>query len=239
MAKYYIKLSYDGKYYFGFAKQPNVLTIQGEMEKYLLGKIIPSSRTDRYVHAKNQIVSLEVKKKLSKKEIYSRVTNLHKNTKGIKIKTFKRTLDNWNPRYSAKIKTYKYLVNTKISQKKHDYFYAYGRKVDIKKISTAAKLLVGEMDFASFTAKENYPSFVRKIKKISIRKRRNKIIFTIVGNSFMRFQVRNIVGSLLAYERNSYSFDQFKDLINNPKKGKSHYKAPGSGLYLMKIKHKK
>ncbi len=234
MTNYYIKLSYDGKYYFGFAIQPNVKTIQSELQKYLGGKIITSGRTDRYVHAKNQIVSLTVPQKLSKAEIYKRIIKLHNNTKGIKIKTFKRALDNWNPRYSAKEKIYEYVVDTK-KYGIDDYVYGYGLSINLPKIREASKLFVGKQNLASFTSKVDYPSYVKTINYIKIKKSFGKVKFLISAPGFMRFQVRNIVGVLIAYADGRISISELKDLFDNPTKGKAHYKAPGSGLYLKKV----
>lgn len=238
MTKYKLIVKYDGSKFYGWAKQPGKVTVQGELEKVIGEQVLVASRTDRYVHAKNQVISFEVKKKLSKWDIYLLTLKIHQQIPFLKIKKFTKTFNNFQPRFDAKFKIYEYYVDTKNNSKNNDYVFEYGKKINLEKTKKAAKLLIGEKNFASFTGKENYKNYVKNIMDIQINKKGKIIKFIIIGKSFMRFQVRNIVGALLAYDRGKYSFEDFKDLLDNPKKGKVKYKAPGSGLYLKKIVYK-
>ncbi len=102
-------------------------------------------------------------------------------------------------------------------------------------MNQAIELFIGKKNYASFTGTTEYDDYVREVTKIEIVKQDDLIVFKVAGTGFMRYMVRNIVGTLLAYSRGNYSYQDLEDLFNNPEKGKSHYKAPGCGLYLEKV----
>ena len=240
--KYLVKISYDGSKFYGWAKQPNLPTVQSEIEKKLSKltrnkiKIHGSGRTDRYVHALNQYFTFSSKKKLLQKNIKKALNEIE----GINCKKIKVVPSSFSSRFNAKEKTYLYVVDLKRRNRKreNDYAYNYFYDIDLKKLKEYSKLLIGKKDFASFTAKQDYENFVRNVLDIKITKRFKKLKFYIRGEGFMRYQVRLMVGSLLAHNRNKLTDEEFKDLIKNPKRGKSHYKAPGCGLYLKNVVYK-
>jgi|GEM_PF-2190263 len=47
--------------------------------------------------------------------------------------------------------------------------------------------------------------------------------------------VRNIVGAMMAENRGAITLNDINNYFNNPETGKVHYKAPGSGLYLVEV----
>ncbi|AHK22275.1 tRNA pseudouridine(38-40) synthase TruA [Candidatus Hepatoplasma crinochetorum] len=247
--KLLLNLWYDGTNFFGWAKQPKVRTIQGILEEYSKKffqantKVLSSGRTDRYVHAFDQIVTIEFnsKQKVTKKDIKKFKNLINAIFSDLKIKKIKFVDNDFSIGFSVKEKTYLYKINTKKSkrsEKLKNYQYNYYQKIDYLKLKEDLKYFIGEKNFASFTGKENYQSYVRKVISIKIYKKyKGKIYIEITGKGFMRFMIRNIIGSVLAKNRNKYSEEEFKDLFLNPKRGKNHYKAPGSGLYLKSVKY--
>lgn len=247
--KILLNLSYDGTNFFGWAKQPKMRTIQGILEEYSKKffwantKVLASGRTDRYVHALDQIATIEfnAKQKVTKKDLKRFKNLINAIFKDLRIKKIKFVDNNFSARFSAKEKTYLYKINTRKSEKAEklkNYQYNYYQKIDYLKFKEDLKYFIGEKNFASFTGKENYKSYIRKIISIKIYKKyKGKIFIEITGEGFMRFMVRNIIGSVLAKNRNKYSEREFEDLFSNPKRGKNHYKAPGSGLYLKSVKY--
>ena len=238
VAKYRLEIKYDGSKFYGWAKQPGLITVQGELERTLNTKVLSAGRTDRYVHAKRQVIAFKTKNKLNKKEIYNLVLKINQ-IEGLKVIKFSRVFDDFEPLYDATGKVYEYFIDTKNKSKEDPHIFKYGRSINIKKVRKASELLIGTMNFSSFTGKKTYQNYERTITDIKISKKGRKVKFTIKGKGFMRFMVRNLVGALLAYDRGRYTFKEFKDLLDNPEKGKAHYKAPGSGLYLKKIEYRK
>ncbi|NOQ50284.1 MAG: tRNA pseudouridine(38-40) synthase TruA [Mycoplasmataceae bacterium] len=244
MAKYWGKISYDGSYFYGWAIQPSVRTVSGELifnaNKFLNEsvKITGAGRTDRYVHALKQEFTIEIKnQKLNKRGLIKKWNEIP----GLEVLSLKKVADDFDVRRGKNNKTYYYLVNNKKNydaKLNSNYQFNYYFKIDFDKLNKQAQKLVGTKDFASFTAKENYKSTIRTVRSIIVEQNGYYISFTVEGPAFMRFMIRNLVGALLANNRDVLSDLEFDELLLNPKKGKAHYKAPGSGLYLIKIDRK-
>ncbi|BDV03430.1 MAG: tRNA pseudouridine synthase A [Candidatus Hepatoplasma scabrum] len=246
--KILLNLSYDGTNFLGWAKQPNVRTIQGVLEEYSKKyfwaetKIEGSGRTDRYVHALNQIATIEFDSnyKVQKTDLKRFKNLINVIFKDLKIKKIQFVDNSFSPRFNAKKKTYLYKINTKknrCAERNKNYQYNYYQKIDFKQFKNDLQKFIGKQNFASFTGKEEYQSYFREILSIKAYRKRSKIYVEVTGNGFMRFMVRNIIGAVLARNRNKYSEKEFNDLFLNPVRGKNHYKAPGSGLYLKSVNY--
>ncbi|RKX66298.1 MAG: hypothetical protein DRP42_03415 [Tenericutes bacterium] len=82
---------------------------------------------------------------------------------------------------------------------------------------------MGTLDFASFTIKkENYGTTIRTVNNIKIRHFGKTTHISFTGEGFMRFQVRNLAGALLAHNRGNLTDIELKELISLPEKGKCH-----------------
>ncbi|NQX83205.1 MAG: tRNA pseudouridine(38-40) synthase TruA [Mycoplasmataceae bacterium] len=236
--RYLLWISYDGKNYYGWAKQPLVPTVSGTLEKAtkeVFGKILQissSSRTDRYVHALSLPVLLRGNYSMPMKEVKDKMNGIL--PKDIRINKIEIVDNDFQVRYHAKEKKYRYLVNLKGEGDKN-YYGNHNWPFDLKKIKEYSKILIGKKNFSSFTGSEIYQTYIRTINSISFKLEGDILIFEIIGKGFMRFMVRNIIGSLLAHNRGAISDEEFQDLINHPEKGKSHYKAYGAGLYLVEV----
>ncbi len=243
MKQYLGKISYDGSKFYGWAIQPNVRTVMGDLllvaKKYFDDdncKIMGAGRTDRYVHALEQQFTIKTNSVKSIDELLNYFNMLS----DLKVLSLKEVGVDFNIRYAKSNKIYQYIVHLQSSttalKEKEDYQYNYSFPFDFKKLKEAALILDGTHDFLSFTAREEYKQSVRTIK-IQIEKENDLLIFTISGPGFMRFMVRNIVGALLANNRGILSTEDLKLLLKHPKKGAAQYKAPGCGLYLIKIEY--
>lgn len=242
-----VKVAYDGNYFYGWAKQPKLTTIQGELEAALEViyqqpiNIIGAGRTDRYVHAVGQHFSFSVP--VSKNSIQPQhlMLFLEKRLNHIKILEIKEVSAQFHARYASKQKIYHYKLKTNwdlaYEPLLENYFLLYDKSLNLPLIKRAINHLVGEKDFASFSAKENYQTSVRRLDAINLieDKKENTFTFEFIGAGFLRYMVRNLVGVLLALNENNLQWEEFLDLIDNPAKGKSVFKARGCALYLENV----
>ena len=63
------------------------------------------------------------------------------------------------------------------------------------------------------------------------------VIFTITGNRFLHHMVRYLSGTIIAVAQNKYSKRDFIQLLLNPQKNSTVYKAPAQGLFLEKVEY--
>ncbi len=80
-----------------------------------------------------------------------------------------------------------------------------------------------------------YILYTSTINDIMIKQDGDIVTFDIIGEGFMMYMVRNIVGALLAHNRWKIDYNDLRDWLDNPSKGKAHYKAEGAGLYLAEV----
>lgn len=234
---YKLKISYDGSFFHGYAKQKdeNLITVQSELEKYLSlffnTKIstFGSGRTDKYVHAIDQTVSFKCDSDYEPKSIQnflnSKLTNIY-------VNSIEKVPNSFHARFSIKSKTYMYVINTgEFDVFRQRYEYQYNKHIDIKKCEDIINLFIGTKDFLSFSTSK-LENTTRTIRWIRVIKKKKKIYIFINGEGFLRNMVRMIVGIILTYCENKISYQEILDLFNNPKKGSAVIKVPGCGLYL-------
>ena len=183
--KYLIELSYDGSKFYGFQKQSNKETVQGNVES-ILSKILNekitttgASRTDRGVHAYSQFISFETNKiKDVNKFVYSVNQLLNEY---IHIKNINIVNDEFSPRYDVVMKEYIYKINVgEYNPIEKDYVYQYNKSINISLIKKAIKKIKGKHNFKSFTSDTEKEDYVRDIKDIKIIKEDNYIYIYIL-----------------------------------------------------------
>jgi len=239
--RYLITFSYDGTNYSGYQKQPNLRTIQGELEnalKKISGginiEINSSGRTDRGVHAINQKAHFDLDKKIT---LYKLKCALNTYTdKDIYIKDIKIVDNDFHARFMVKKKEYIYKINVgEYNPIYRNYIYQYNKQLNILKMKKQSKFLIGTHDFSSFANKEDpRDSYIRTIYKISISKSKDTILIKFIGDGFLKYQVRNMVGALIESSESNINIKKILEEKNRKSFGKI---APPEGLYLNDVKY--
>ncbi|MDR1781683.1 MAG: tRNA pseudouridine(38-40) synthase TruA [Bacilli bacterium] len=237
---YKLIFSYDGSDFLGMEKQTSGRTVQEEMEKVLSRianqeiKLIYASRTDKKVHALNQVAIIKSNKELN---IYHFLyaTNLAL-PKDIHIKSMELVDDNFHPRYQAKGKHYQYIINlNEYDPLLRNRMLFINKELNINLMQEASKLFIGKKDFRSFSSVPKNKESVREIYDIIIANDNNIITIDFYGNGFLRYMIRKIVSILIDVSLNKKSLDDINELFE--KKDISAYSkiVPSIGLYLMEV----
>ncbi len=246
MFRYQILIEYVGSSFIGWQVQKKGKTIQGLIQKMisklLNEKIIVtgSGRTDAGVHAIEQSAHFDCMNKIKnlKKFLYSINYFLNKNE--VAILKIKRQSLNFHARFSAKERVYKYIIynqSTKpIIQNNRGWFVI--KKLDFESMKMGAKKLIGTHDFSSFRASGcNAKSPVKLMKLVKIKKLKNKIEFEFRSQSFLKQQVRSMVGCLKFIGEKKWSIKKFVNVIKAKNRKQCAPPAPPEGLYLVKVKY--
>ncbi len=241
MCNYKCIISYDGSLFHGWAIQKDVVTIQETIQdelSFLFNQkinIFASGRTDKYVHALNQVFSFKVKDNELDPNIVLEVINKKLNTKGVFMKSCEKVSNTFHARFSAKNKTYMYVINkSKFDLFKRNYEYQYSQPINLRKLKKIAKLFIGKHNFLSFSTSE-IENNVRTINYIKFKNSRNTTTIFINGDGFLKNMVRMIVSVFLKYNESKISESEILELFNNPKKGAAIDKVAGCGLYLLEV----
>ncbi|WP_459978236.1 tRNA pseudouridine(38-40) synthase TruA [Nautilia lithotrophica] len=231
-------MSYDGSKFYGMQKQPDKLTVQGTIENALKklninSEIMHAGRTDRGVHALNQVISFKLPYFWKKEKLLKELNKiLHPH---IHIKKIYNVNDNFNPRFDAKKRSYRYILTPNFTPFNANYTTFYPTKINIDLIKTALKYFEGEHDFEYFAKTgSSVNNYVRKIYKTDIYKYKNLTIIKIEGNGFLRGQIRLIVDFVLKINEGKLSIEDLKKQLSKEKLISKHL-APPNGLYLERI----
>ena len=246
MFNYLLKIEYDGTNFVGWQSQKNGNSIQDSIEKALKKvlktkvKIIGAGRTDKGVHALSQFANFQLKKKIEDKKAFINSVNFFLKKKLITILDIKEEKKNFHARFSAKLRTYEYLIINRQGSLSIDKNRAWHVKknIDLKLMKQGAKILEGTQDFSTFRAAScSAKSPIKKILPIKIKKLGNTISIKISSKSFLQNQVRSMVGCLKYLSTNKWSITDFKKAFKSKLRNNCAPPAPACGLYLKKIKY--
>ena len=99
-----------------------------------------------------------------------------------------------------------------------------------------AKKLIGSKDFSTFRASNCYSKTpIRKLNEIKINKKNEKIILKFKSKSFLRNQVRSMVGCIVLLGKEIWSLNEFEKVFRSKKRSLCAPPAPAEGLYLSKV----
>lgn len=241
----FIGFSYDGSKYNGYQKQPKTKTIQGEVEKALKklngGKevsLVASGRTDAGVHAIHQRAHFDFDKDIPLNKLKQGLNSLLPDD--IFVSSITIVNDKFHARFDAKAKEYIYKINMgTYNPIEKDYVYQYNKKLDIPEMERALKYVEGTHDFRSFIKideeKDDYVRTIIQTNLIRDTKNVNFITISLFGTGFMRYMVRNIIGTLIEIGEGKYKSEQMIEILNAKDRTKAGMCAPACGLYLKDV----
>jgi len=238
-----LTIEYDGTSYHGWQTQTkNLKTIQETIEKVLEKilqqkvKLIASGRTDKGVHALNQIANFKTSFPITCDKLRKALNSLLPSD--IVVKKIEEVDLSFHSRFCTKSKIYRYLIlNRKYPSaflKDRAYFYPFPLNLNLMR--KQAKFLKGRHNFKSFQIKDKIErNPIRNIKRINISKRNNLIKIEIEADGFLQGMVRSIVGTLLEIGRGKPL--DIKKILKAKDRKFSGPTAPACGLYLVKVKY--
>lgn len=242
--RYFIKFSYDGSKFNGYQKQKNKKTIQNELESILTKinsnkkvSVIASGRTDKGVHAFNQTAHFDLDKTISNNLLKDKLNKMI--DKNICIKEVKKLNNKFHARFDCIKKEYLYKINIdEYNPIEKDYIYQYNKDINIKLLKEASLKLIGKHDFSGFAKDNKNKDNIRKIYKIKINKKDNIITITFIGNGFLRYMIRNIIGTLLDINENKKTKEDIDLILKTKDRTKAGITVLPNGLYLKNVFYK-
>ena len=201
-----LTIAYDGTSYVGWQRQKNGVSVQELVEKAVFeitgenSNVTASGRTDAGVHANGQVAHFKTRSSVPAERFsYALNTRLPAD---IRVLKSERAENDFNARFSAKKKTYRYSFYVSEIQNplKERYALQIYPMPSVEAMKEAAELFVGEHDFKSYSSTgSSVKSTIRTIYSINLIERENEIDIEMTGNGFLYNMVRIISGAILAY----------------------------------------
>jgi tRNA pseudouridine38-40 synthase len=260
--RYFLQLAYDGKPYHGWQRQDNAHSVQQELEEALSTifqekiEVVGCGRTDTGVHAKEFYGHFDLDQDEDQdyhlnedpaKEVNPN-PDLHPNLlihklnsllpASIAIYDCFEVPGDLHARFSAKSRTYEYLIHTR----KEPFLdgRSYLRKkmeIDLEKWNETGKLLLGEHDFSAFSKSgTQVKTNLCDIQKVEWSKTESGYRFEIKANRFLRNMVRAVVGSFIDTDGDATRMQAIVDSKNRSEAGTS---VPGHALYLIGVEYER
>lgn len=253
-----LKIAYDGTNFSGWQRQPNVPTVQGEVERVLsilCAKDITingTSRTDAGVHAFGQQASFCGEFSIPTENILRAANNLLDPAVQI-VDVCEKPLD-FHARFDSKGKTYIYKIYN--SRRKNPFHrnscYFVDKELDVEAMQQAAGHIVGTHDFKCFEAAGGQPreTTVRTVSDLKVTYKaleeassnnderwfpEKEIEIEITGDGFLYNMVRIITGTLVEVGMGRIKPDEVKKIVESLDRTKAGHTAPPQGLYLKEI----
>ncbi len=237
-------LAYDGSGYHGWQVQAGVNTVQETVEKILSAilkhdvRVVSSGRTDAGVHAIGQVINFFTPSSIPEEGLLKAMNSMLPGD--IKVSHIEEVPPGFNARFTAKSKTYVYMIETSevLSPFLTRYALHLPGRLDIDAMDISAKMLLGEHDFSSFMgAGSAVKTTIRRIMVSEVFTRDTKVYFLIKGSGFLRHMVRNIVGTLILIGQGRMEPGDMKGIISLKDRAFAGPTAPPQGLYLVGVEY--
>ena len=141
-------------------------------------------------------------------------------------------------RFSAKERSYIYLIQNRMSPSvinKNKEWYIR-KKLDLDLMKKGAKKLIGTHDFSTFRSSNcNANSPIRTLNKVLVKKSKTQIKFNFKSRSFLKNQVRSMVGCLKFLGEKKWTLKKFEKVMKSKNRKNCAPPAPAHGLYLEKV----
>lgn len=222
-----IKFAYDGRNFHGFARQPNLKTVEGEMIETLIqhglikdaaeARLRASSRTDGGVSALGNVVAFNTNS--SEKQVFQKIIN-DSTDPDIFVYGMNVVEPDFYPRY-AKFRVYRYYLNK--------------NNLNLDKTLSAASTFIGKHNVSNFARVEANKDPVRTIDNIILTEEDDFFVMDFYAETFLWNQVRRIVSAIQKVGIGKLTKKQITDALDNPNKKVDFGLAPPEPLILKDV----
>ena len=237
-----LTIAYDGTDYSGWQIQPNGLAVQQVVEDALEKlldervQVRSSGRTDAGVHARAMAASFTTSRDLPLKAFVEGTNRFLPDD--ISVQAARRVPSTFKPIGDALAKHYRYTICTSTVRSPLDRLYSWQVRepLNLEAMEKAAHFFIGKHDFAAFRASNCVAkTTVRRVDEVNISVLEGFIIIDVVGEGFLKYMVRVMVGTLVDIGRGRFAAEHVSWLIENLERKKAGVTAPACGLCLMKV----
>jgi tRNA pseudouridine38-40 synthase len=247
-------VSYDGTDYSGFQTQLDVPTVQETLEAALARvtretvTVMAAGRTDAGVHAVGQVIAFDTTWQHGVSDLQRAMNAVL--PADVAVRELEEAEADFHPRYDARSRHYRYRiydapVRLPIGRR---YSLHVSYPLDESVMEQAARLLVGEHDFATFGQPTQGDVTVRRVFRAAwsrescdwvasggIRDAGSFLIFDVEANAFLYRMVRSVIGTLLDVGQGRMSVEAFEEALASCERGQAGKTAAPHGLCLIQV----
>ncbi len=243
MPRVKLTIEYDGTDFVGWQVQPNGRSVQSVLERAVAGlvghpvSLAVAGRTDAGVHAEGQVAAFTTHRALPRKAYLRGLGSLL--PEDVSVVDAEEVPEAFDPRRWALGKRYRYRISNRPARSpllRRTHWEIFG-PLEVEAMASAARLLEGRHDFASFRAADcASPHAVREIRSLTVEGAPGAdITFTVDGTAFVKHMVRNLVGTLVEVGRGKRPPRWVGEVLASRDRTRAGPTAPPQGLCMVHV----
>lgn len=248
VTRVWARVEYDGTDFCGFQVQVRERTVQGEIERAIRAvigqdaRVVGAGRTDRGVHARGQVIAFTANWKHGLPALQNALNATL--APDVAVLALGPATDEFHPRYSARSRTYRYVVANRPWRLPLDRRRTWhvAPPLDHDRMFVASRYLVGKKDFATFGRPVHGDNTVRTVLRAEwecpaqvVRTEGRLLVFEIEADAFLYRMVRSIVGTLVRVGLGELTSEEFEGLLRARDRSQIRLVAPAQGLCLERV----
>ena len=242
MARYRLKVEYDGTGLAGWQRQPDAPSVQQFLEEAaerFCGEPVRffcAGRTDAGVHARGQVVHVDLPER-SEFSVRQGI-NFHLATPQVAVVEAEQVGEDFHARFNATWRRYEYRILNRGAQPvlERDYCWHLKDMLDLEAMQAGARMLCGQHDFTSFRDSQcQAASPVKSLDAFTLRREGDFIIAHLKARSFLHHQVRIMMGSLRLLGNGRWALDDLQAALQARSRAAGGPTAPPQGLFLIEV----
>ena len=236
-------IEYDGSEFHGWQRQKKDRTVQETIENALAVMtreqvtVIGSGRTDAGVHALGQVAGFKTRSRLDAEAFFNGLNSLLPGD--VVIRACEQMPDDFHARFDVSSKRYRYhILNRPIAPAiGRQFVWHIRRPLDTAAMAEAAGILLGTHDFKAFEGTGSPRDHtVRTVTDSTVKETGGgNLIYDIEANGFLRFMVRNIVGTLVEVGLGKIDPQTMLTILLSKDRSQAGATAPPQGLFLVDV----
>jgi tRNA pseudouridine38-40 synthase len=236
-----LTLAYDGTRFRGWARNRGQRTVEGVLSD-ALGRALGSAprlsvagRTDAGVHARGQVASFHADDGVDLARLQRSINGMLEPE--IVATEVRRMAHGFDARFSASAREYRYRIDVGAWPDPFDARFVWHRpgELSLPAMRSAARPLLGEHDFASFCRRPQSGGTIRRLERLAVARRGDRVEISARANSFLHQMVRALVGTLVRVGDGRVAPDAVPEILAARDRTRAGQMAPPHGLTLERV----
>jgi len=239
-----LTLEYEGTPYFGWQLQAGQDSIQGQLESALAQifgtaiRVHGAGRTDAGVHARGQVAAVTLPRDFDPLELKRALNAML--PPAIAIVLSEQVPEEFDPRRDARSRVYEYRVLNRETRSalEHRFAWLIRDALDFNALQTAARVYVGEHDFAAFrTLGSEEKTTTRRVIESRWTRAGHILTYRVEANAFLRHMVRTMVAAMIDAGRGKIRTHDIEKMLESHDRSIAPAPAPACGLFLIEVRY--